>query len=1339
MRKNIGGYFLMTMIFSLVCFCLISNLKTTEASTLNIAGDVKEEIEGVQLYIYPIKLDDSTYLVGRDIVGSFTLSNIGNTDIPDVYYTIAISDESGLNIKGETSKTPLLYVKANSKRDVQFNYGLPTTVFGDTYLMIKVYTRDSAYIAKGVQKIYVQGEPEFNTIAPTNVTTLKNNLIYDKDYGLTAGQDDKLSVSFSLDDVKQTEATLNFYANSVESEAVGTMNLSLTKDKSGKYKVEISTRNIVPGKYVAKISFNNEAVFVQPISIEFTVEGLTASVESVNSDKLTLKKNDKFNLAIKYQGYGLTEDSNIMTRMSGATINIIVKNENDIEIASFSRPIDLTQYSGLISVPLISSEKAESLYISTEIKETSGVVLNAYSNDLPSEKEVSGLYPDKNKYMLVYIVLEIISLIILIIGVMWLKKEKKGRRSKTIVIATLIVVSFFSCNQAGAYTVEDVSVNYGDDSSFRAETFTIEAISSPQPTSVRSYSPNETFKIDLSTNNPRILSSFKRTIQSKNIYYLFPNQNNWNTWSKTDITLDDMVISNTLNISSTTSYVAPSTPGIYNFTFYIAMGGTYDMLVGSGKNVSSKTEEYYVIKKVTQPILVVTPWNELPGTTKNLTITPSASTCDSTHTEGQRECDNGYYGVWNCEPTAGNCIVNSTQVEGGVMVSGGIRGPSQETYTEGQDKTKNEGWLWFENQKTYQLAGVSLDVKSSITNLVRGNKFYVVADLLNSSWVNKEYSYTEFVYGTPSTKEYVAYPGDSKTNVHKVFYDGLNTIKATSQYSGHDTKSSGSSIEIREIGFVDPLVSCRNIPQSEISTMFNQPNNFSSLPLCISANYTLFSNSTQIKGASIYAVSGENVKSHSASLTTNICTASPDNFKSEEFSVPKQFYIVVDSNGTSDVYSKGTGLASRYAIFDFIKGVKGYKRFSPDEGKRRDVIEGSYDGNCKITFTGSYASNGSETDHNVQSIKVLEIGLMNSSLCYFNGVKYPSLFNRGLAVPNIPVCSTTNITTCVGDSKWKLRPTDDTCTDFLSCIFKNKGGNQSNTFAIGEEFLFDAIYTPPTGGISNYSYAWDFGGTSASPVRSDQKSGTLKYDTSGSKVANLKVLLDGIEMASTTCQAISINSSGTDCGSVSVEDVVKGKNITSDSTNLCPTTGSLVLGSFSIASFITRGSNVWSWKCKNSSGVENYCAAQCGSGLIYNDDTGVCSESGSDGDMCSSVGGIQKSDDPIYTVAGCVKPETKLFAWFSTPYANESTSKCQIFWRATSTVANGKVIDSKYTTCALDGGSTTYSASDNASILVGKHTLDCQAKIKGGDGTILDSDSVSKTFTCEKARKVIEK
>lgn len=1323
----------MTIVFSLTCFCLISSLKTAEADTLNIADVAKEEASGIQLYVYPIKLDEATYIVGRDIVGSFTLSNIGNTDVPDVYYTIAISDESGLNIKGETARMPLLYVKSNSKRDVAFNYGLPPTVFGDTYLVIKIYTRDSAYVAKGVQKIYVQGEPEFNIINPTDVLILKNDKVYEREYGLTTNENDKLSVSFHLDDVTQSKATLNLYMNGVDTEAVKTIDVNLIKDKSGKYTVEIPTRDIAPGKYVAKVSFSNDSIFVQPISIEFTAEGLTASVESINSDKLTLKKNDKFNLAINYQGYGLTEDSNIMTRMSGATINIIVKNENDIEIANFSRPIDLTQYGGLISISLVSSEKAESLYISTEIKETSGAVLDKYSNDLPSAKEVSELYPDKNKYLITYIVLEIIALIILIISIIWLRKEKGGKKSKTIVIATLIVMSFFSYNQVGAYTVEDVSANYGGDSSFRlAETFTIRAISSPQPTSVRSYSPNEMFKIDLSTNNPRISDSSKRTIQSKNIYYLFPNQSNWNTWSKTDITLDDMVLSNTLNISSTTSYVAPSTPGIYNFTFYIAVGGTYNFLQGSGKSATNETQNYYVIKKVTQTIAVIIPWNELPGTTNDSTTNITVNGCDDSHTEGQRECDNGYYGIWRCEPTAGDCFVNSTKVAGGVMVSGGIRSPNQTSFLEGQDTSGHSGLLnLFEKRQTHALHGYNLNVKSNLPSIVKGDKFYIVADLLNSSWVNKEYSYTEFIYGTKFNKDYVAYPGARKTNVHKVSYDGKDTISVTSVYSGDDTKFSTAAVDIREIGFIDPLVSCRNITQSEISKMFNLPTNFSSLPQCTSANYTLFSNSVHTTGMTATAAGGSNSRGRPSTMTVNVCAKSP-----EVGILPSgsPFYVVVDSIGTDWMYGSPTG-PTRYDFFDFNKGVPKQKVVAVPTRKYNTIV-GNYDGTCSVTFT-SYFS-GHRSDYTRSSIDVIELGPMNASLCYYKGVRYPTNFNRGLAVPNIPMCSTTNITTCVSGSKWNLKPTNDTCTDFLSCIFKNKEGIQSNTFAIGEEFLFDAIYTPPTGDTSNYSYAWDFGGTSASPVRSDQKNGTLKYNTSGSKVANLKVMLEGIEMASTTCQAISINSSGTDCGSAAVADVMEGKKITSSSPNLCPTTGSLVRESFSVASFIKRGSNVWSWRCKNSSGVENYCAARCASGLIYNEDTGVCSESGSDGDMCSEISGIQKSDDPIYTVAGCVKPETKLFAWFSAPYANESTSKCQIFWRATSTVANGKVIDSKYTTCALDGGSISYPASSNASVLVGKHTLDCQAEIKGDDGTLLDSDPVSKTFTCEKARKVIE-
>ena len=103
------------------------------------------------MYVFPINLTEKEFYVGKNVSGTFTLSNIGNTDVSDTFYSINIVDKLGKDIDVDAAKKPLSYIKANSKRDVSFNYSLPNTIYGDRYLSVKIYLKDGTLIASAVQ------------------------------------------------------------------------------------------------------------------------------------------------------------------------------------------------------------------------------------------------------------------------------------------------------------------------------------------------------------------------------------------------------------------------------------------------------------------------------------------------------------------------------------------------------------------------------------------------------------------------------------------------------------------------------------------------------------------------------------------------------------------------------------------------------------------------------------------------------------------------------------------------------------------------------------------------------------------------------------------------------------------------------------------------------------------------------------------------------------------------------------------------------------------------------------------------------------------------------------
>ena len=263
MRKKNAKYFLLIML-SIASGGLFLNVAKADIKS-DDSSSVVQQKNNAEIYVFPIKLDKSSYVVGADVSGSFVLSNIGAVDVTDAYYTISIGDKNGLNLIGETVKKSLTYIKGSSKRVVNFNYSLPKTVSGDSFLVIKVYLQDGTVLANGTQGVYVQGEPQSKIVAPGSVATILNNKIYDKDYGLVVGSKDNLVVSFSFStSTEPKNAVLSVYAKDIDSDPVKTVEISkLVKDKNGKYEVGLPTGELSPDRYIAKISFDNLLIFNQ--------------------------------------------------------------------------------------------------------------------------------------------------------------------------------------------------------------------------------------------------------------------------------------------------------------------------------------------------------------------------------------------------------------------------------------------------------------------------------------------------------------------------------------------------------------------------------------------------------------------------------------------------------------------------------------------------------------------------------------------------------------------------------------------------------------------------------------------------------------------------------------------------------------------------------------------------------------------------------------------------------------------------------------------------------------------------------------------------------------------
>ncbi len=186
-----------------------------------------------------------------------------------------------------------------------------------------------------------------------------------------------------------------------------------------------------------------------------------------------------------------------------------------------------------------------------------------------------------------------------------------------------------------------------------------------------------------------------------------------------------------------------------------------------------------------------------------------------------------------------------------------------------------------------------------------------------------------------------------------------------------------------------------------------------------------------------------------------------------------------------------------------------------------------------------------------------------------------------------------------------------------------------------------------------------------------------------------------------------------------------GVGLYSTSTNLCKTGHALVDKSFNLNS---NSAQTWSWKCTQNSTPSNAsnCSARCQSNL-YDSSTNKCLTSGSNGDMCSNIEGIQLANDSIYKTTNCILPTLTATVKLNSPFADENTSKCSLSWSATSNV------DTKLenTTCKLDGKNVN-PIQINQQVLVGRHTLVWQTNISDGAASTISSLPVTKSFNCQR-------
>lgn len=453
-----------------------------------------------EVYVYPVAVNKTSYGVGETIKGQFTIHNVKGERQSDVLYSVAVTqgeDPYSVTI-GEIKSEEKLYLEANSKRIIPFSYTLPPSVTGKKNIVVTAYLTDGTVVAQGNSPLLIRGaitkfpvtlqNPSIEIDgqqfgfqeAPIVSASSTASFLFTIPRSTTTG-----SVSAKIQLFNRADIESNFIK---ELEPVS---FSVNATKDTQVTIPLPT-DMNPLVYAGKIVFSSEVFEIPPLVFRYVIDGPIATIRNINSDKLTIKKNKKFNVEVIYAGQPVAPGAPAEDVLQSATLKVRAINEKGEEVAYSETSIDLLNQTS-VQIPLTAQVSAEKIAFTAHIITQDGTILSSFSTDLPSEEQLKQWYK-KDFWNTYRYAISFAFLSILLIGLIaFLKKKKiKGLKIEQLIVGLLIVSVLFFANEIIAQVSTGYQIESGSVSTRGAE---LNAIFSPLPPSVRSYSPGEYFDI----------------------------------------------------------------------------------------------------------------------------------------------------------------------------------------------------------------------------------------------------------------------------------------------------------------------------------------------------------------------------------------------------------------------------------------------------------------------------------------------------------------------------------------------------------------------------------------------------------------------------------------------------------------------------------------------------------------------------------------------------------------------------------------------------------------------------------------------------------------------------
>ena len=460
----------MKKLFALIFFTFITALfvpMLAKAQVMNLPG----------IYVKNLSLDKSIYNAGGTVKGTFTLSNIENYAVSNIYYNILLMGNYKNTVPSiQYDRTDLIgpiNLSAGEKKTIVFSYSIPNGLNGNGFgIQVHAAMQNGTGLGWSDSMINVVGGGGFLKFSQGYLEVGKDK------FGLQDGpmiyKDGKayLNVTFSNTSIDVVSAIPNIkiFNRSENGELLKEFSQDKITIKVGgsvSLKIELPTFNFDPKVYVGKLDLtNSKGDKVAPTTdFRYIVFGDIVTVNQVMIDKESVRKGESVMVTVYYSGAPFDVVNGKRATSTPVDLSINIFNEGNKLVGSYAGKEDFNAKNKSI-LNISAKEDAKTLRVEVTASRD-GKVLTKYgtmfTGDLGKKKETFSFLDSLGIKGLSALIIGIIALLSLV----FIRFVSKSRILLIFIAFVIVVLSviFFLTNSSSVKAWTQDSYSSGGDGS----------------------------------------------------------------------------------------------------------------------------------------------------------------------------------------------------------------------------------------------------------------------------------------------------------------------------------------------------------------------------------------------------------------------------------------------------------------------------------------------------------------------------------------------------------------------------------------------------------------------------------------------------------------------------------------------------------------------------------------------------------------------------------------------------------------------------------------------------------------------------------------------------------